>query len=64
MDSLFFLEAKEAYKKSRTDELANDIWKYKHPDEEINPLDREYITVPPPLTLRQNILTNILQQLI
>lgn len=28
---LFFLKAKEAYIKSRTDELANAIWNYKPP---------------------------------
>lgn len=44
MGDLFFLKADEAYKKSRTDELANDIWNYKHPKEDINPLDREYIS--------------------
>ncbi len=44
MGDLFFLKAKEAYIKSRTDELANAIWNYKHPDEAINFLDREYIS--------------------
>lgn len=44
MGDLFFLKAKEAYIKSRTDELANDIWNYKHPGEPINSSDREYIS--------------------
>lgn len=44
MGDLFYLKALEAYEKSRTDELANEIWEYKHPGELINPLDREYIS--------------------
>lgn len=44
MDKIFVLKAKEAYQKSRTDELANDIWKYKHPNEEIDHSDREYVS--------------------
>ena len=44
MGDLFFLKAKEAYIKSRTDELANAIWNYKHPGEPINFSDREYIS--------------------
>ncbi len=44
MDKIFVLKAKEAHQKSRTDELANDIWKYKHPNEEIDYSDREYVS--------------------
>lgn len=44
MENLFFLKVKEAHLKSRTDELANEIWNFKHPGEIVNSLDREYIS--------------------
>ncbi|MCQ2459056.1 MAG: DUF2075 domain-containing protein [Ruminococcus sp.] len=44
MGNLFYLKVADAYRKSRTGELANEIWAYKHPDEMINYSDREYIS--------------------
>ena len=44
MDKLFYLEAEEAYCKSKTGELAKDLWKHKHPDESVDAEDREYIS--------------------
>ena len=44
MGKLLYFKASEAYAKSRSEDLANILWEYKHPGEEVDKEDREYIS--------------------
>lgn len=44
MGNLLYMNVSEAYAKSKTNELANEIWKYKYPGEDIDASNREYIS--------------------
>lgn len=44
MGTLLVYSAEEAYKKSLTNQLADEIWEYKFPGEDIDQKDREYIS--------------------
>lgn len=44
MGNLFFMKVGEAYAKSNSSELADGIWHFKHPEEEIDVADREYVS--------------------
>ena len=44
MGNLLSMSIKEAYQKSLSNVLANEIWEFKHPDEEVNTEDREYVS--------------------
>lgn len=44
MGELLFMKIEEAYEKSLSYALADEIWGYKHPDEDVNSEDREYIS--------------------
>lgn len=44
MGKLLSFKAREAYEKSRSEALANEIWEYKHPGEPVDFEDREYVS--------------------
>lgn len=44
MGKLLSMKVREAYEKSLSDVLAKEIWCFKHPDENVNRNDREYIS--------------------
>ena len=44
MSKLLSMKAGEAYEKSNTSSLADEIWAFKNPDDEIDTNDREYIS--------------------
>lgn len=44
MGRLFSMKVGEAYQKCLSNDLADEIWEYKHPDENVNREDREYIS--------------------
>ncbi|MDD6805386.1 MAG: DUF2075 domain-containing protein [Clostridiales bacterium] len=44
MGELFSMKIGDAYQKSLSNDLADEIWEYKHPDEDVNREDREYIS--------------------
>lgn len=44
MENILAMIVSEAYEKSRTSELADEIWRFKNPDEDVNREDREYLS--------------------
>jgi uncharacterized protein len=44
MENILIMGVAEAYEKSKSSELAKDIWNHKHPGEEVNANDREYVS--------------------
>ena len=44
MGDLLSMKVRDAYKESLSDDLANRIWTYKHPREDVDVNDREYVS--------------------
>lgn len=44
MGNMLAMKVSEAYEKSRSSELADEIWRFKNPDEPLDTADREYLS--------------------